>query len=621
MCGIGGWALPSGFGSEEDIDSAMKSISYRGPDDCGTKTYNLDEDGFEVFLSHRRLSIIDIEGGAQPMESLDGDVCITYNGEIYNFNDLKVELKGLGHVFKTRSDTEILLHSYLEWGEGVVNKISGQFAFAIWDSKKNRLFFARDHYGIKPFYYQEIGDGVIFSSEIKVITRLNKLENAFESSCIPEYLLHRYVQNPRTMYKGILKLKPGHFGTWDPTNGVRISRFFRSFESEGDNISQKSERELAREFHDILFESVRKRMVSDVPFGAFLSGGIDSSTIVSMMSKISEKPVKTFSVGFGQNENSELHYCRMIAEGFECEHHELEIRPDDLISSLPELIRLRDAPVAEPSDIPILLLAKFASESVKMVLTGEGADEILGGYEKYSLENYGNSYRRIFPRPIRRMMAGSILLLPESFWRWKLAISTINIENDGIRGAKWFGGLNPEDIDCLLREGKENHGKEYGILPEDSSLRSLLEYDQSFWLPDNLLERGDRMTMAASLEARVPFLDIELAEFSSQLPDKMRVKGRVGKRILRMAMADILPRKIITRPKVGFRVPVREWFRGELKGWVSELLLSEESVSSAYYDDVYLSEIIDGHNSGRENNEKIIWTLISLEIFLRQEFL
>jgi asparagine synthase (glutamine-hydrolysing) len=508
----------------------------------------------------------------------------------------------------------------LEWGDDLVNRINGQFAFAIWDSSKQELFLARDHFGLKPLYYIKHGGGLIFASEIKAILAIIGPEySVFDNAALPSYLQHRFVPNPLTMFSGVKKLRPGSFATWEAESGLTTSQFFNPVELENDGNNLSKERELVNEFLGHLTRSVKIRMVSDVPFGAFLSGGIDSASIVALMSEHSSLPVKTFSVGFEIKENSELHHARLVAEKFGCEHHELVIHAEDLPQHLQTLIRLRDAPVAEPSDIPIFLLSKFASEKVKMVLTGEGSDEILGGYEKYFLERYGTAYRRLLPAFLReKIIAGPINALPERFWRWKFAINTLNIKNDEERMALWFGGLRPTEISNLLLSSEFSEMKIANWSSNHSEIRNLMNFDQRYWLPDNLLERGDRMTMAASLEARMPFMDVEFARFAASLPDRMRIRSRKTKTILRLAMANRLPRSILKRPKIGFRVPVREWFRDELSDWVCDLLLSSDSKVSSMMDHAVLSDIVESHTKSEKNNEKIIWSIVTLELFLRE---
>ena len=620
MCGIGGWAVPSSVVKDSDLNSCLDCIRHRGPDDKGAFSETIDSSEFVIGLGHRRLSILDLEGGVQPMQSPDRKCTVVFNGEIYNFSSLRDILEDSGHVFSTKSDTEVLLNSYLEWGVEMVERIKGQFSFAIWDSVQNRLLLARDHFGLKPLYFSRVGHGLVFASEIKAILGMPGTSDfSLDEREIPNYLQHRYVPNPNTFFSGVSKLRPGHYATWNLEEGLKEVEYFQPFELRKGVVQVESRDEIVKKFSEHLERSVRMRMVSDVPFGAFLSGGVDSASIVAIMSKISRLPIKTFSVGFEVSENSELEFARMVAEEFECDHHELIVKPEDLPSHLEELIGLRDAPVAEPSDIPIFLLSKFASKEVKMVLTGEGSDEILGGYEKYFLEVYGSKYRKWTPRFIREsLVSGSINLLPEKFWRWKMAINTLNITDNEERMAAWFGGMRPSEIEGFLINDAPVTVP-YRWSEEHSEIRNLMDFDQRFWLPDNLLERGDRMTMAASIEARMPFMDVELAEFVSSLPDKMRVRSMTTKRILRDAMSDRLPKTILERPKVGFRVPVMEWFRGELADWLSDLLLNDSKISEFALEESVI-QLLGEHRSGKRNHEKVLWSLASLEIFLRKNF-
>ena len=495
--------------------------------------------------------------------------------------------------------------------------INGQFSFVIWDSESRSMFAARDHFGLKPFYYNERDGGVIFASEIKALREISNQVFEFDESVLPEYLRHRYVPNPKTMFGGVRKLPPGSYAKWDVENGLVISRYFEPLELGIGKSDNYESGDIVEEFNSLLESAVSRRMMSDVPFGAFLSGGLDSSTIVAKMSKMSNVAVSTFSVGFEDGEDSELEYSRRVAELFGCDHNELIIRSEDLPDHLEDLIYLRDAPISEPSDIPIFLLSKFASKKVKMVLTGEGADEILGGYDKYYLERYGRIYRKFTPKFVRSILIERVFRnLPERLWRWKFAINTVGMDEDSERIPMWFGGLNGKMISDVIKSDLRVDSP-IGQNIKSTNLRGILDFDQRYWLPDNLLERGDRMTMGASIEARMPFMDVDLAKFSSNLPDKMRLSGRRTKVILRKAMVDELPRSIIYRPKVGFRVPVREWFRSDLAPWVNNLLLTNESKVLQFLDFTELSRIIEDHRCAKKNHEKIIWAIINLEIFLR----
>ena len=361
-------------------------------------------------------------------------------------------------------------------------------------------------------------------------------------------------------------------------------------------------------------------MVSDVPFGAFLSGGLDSSSIVALMSKYSSLPVKTFSIGFSEAEYSELDYARLVAKNFNTDHHELIISEDDLINELPKLVKFRDAPIAEPSDIPIYLLAKEARKTVKMVLTGEGSDELLGGYPKHLFETFVPTYQ-IIPKFVRKIFIEQLInALPYKFRRWKTAIQAMGISDTNERMARWFCAISNEEKYELLVSNKHKLTTPYDIYSnKNDALKNILCFDQTNWLPDNLLERGDRMTMAASLEARMPFMDHDLFEFVSSINNNFRIRrGNKTKWILRECMKNLLPYEIIYRPKVGFRVPVNKWFQGKMKDYLYDHLTSTNSYTKDYYSSAYLERILLEHTTGRQNHEKLLWSLLTLEIWHRE---
>ena len=618
MCGITGWALLSSFNlGEQDLTRMRDIISHRGPDDKGNFIGNTKDELYQIAIGHRRLSIIDLDNGMQPMQTDDGAYTISFNGEIYNYKELKVELESTGVIFSTNSDTEVLLKGFIKWRGDIVKKLNGQFAFVVWDSLKEELFIARDQYGIKPFYYKIINEGLIYSSEIKAIIEITKGEK-INHNIIPSYYIYRYAPSPETMFEGIYKFPPGNTGIWNPKNGLKIRPYFSPFDS---LILKKTKRFYGvNEFMNIFEDAVKIRMNSDVPFGTFLSGGLDSSSILAMMAKNTDKEINSFSVGFNEQKYSEIEHARLVSEHFGSKHHELILESEQLIKYLPELVRFRDAPVSEPSDIPIYLLAKRASKDVKMVLTGEGADEFLGGYEKHFLENYSKIYRDMVSNNIHSKIILPIFnKLPLKYWRWKLALEAVGLTNRDERYARWFGTMNYEECQHLLHNRGIQKKQIMGIdSNQNSKLRNILCFDQTSWLPDNLLERGDRMTMAASVEARMPFMDVKLNKFVSNLPDNRRLKRRVGKHILRQGMKEILPKSILKRPKVGFKVPVNEWFKGPLYEWLHDLLLSDESINNKYCKKTKLEKILIDHKSGKRNNEKILWTMASLEIFNKE---
>jgi asparagine synthase (glutamine-hydrolysing) len=596
------------------------AIAHRGPDDEGYFEAQSRSGTYKVGLAHRRLSIIDLNTGHQPIGNEDGSIQIVFNGEIYNFQPLREELIARGHTFKTNSDTETIVHAYEEYGTACVSRLRGMFAFAIWDANRERLFIARDRFGKKPVFLRRQGEQLHFASEIKALLVADNADAEVNMDSIRDYLQYRYVPAPQTLIRGIEKLPPGSFAVWQDGR-LGIERYYAPPDLQPLGQSSVPD-EPVGEFLNKLDDAVACRMVSDVPFGAFLSGGIDSSAVVALMAKHSQLPVKTFSVGFAESEYSELRYAKAIAEQFKTEHCELTISQDHIMDELPGLVRFRDAPVAEPSDIPIYLLSKEARKTVKMVLTGEGSDEVLGGYPKHVFERYVRSYQ-VIPGMLRSGLIEPIIrALPYRFRRAKTAISTMGVASDAERMARWFGAMSLRELDALttIPEPAAPSLNDWQCYPASarSALRTVLSFDQTSWLPDNLLERGDRMTMAASLEARMPFMDHELAEFVSAMPDEYRVRGRTTKWLLREAMKRVLPRSILERPKVGFRVPVNEWFRGPMKDYLYDHLTGADSKTRDYYRSDKLQNLLKDHVSGRQNHEKLLWCLLNLEIWHRE---
>ena len=622
MCGIAG-AIVSGRAFDRGtVERMLELIAHRGPDGQGIAELPAP-DGARVYLGHRRLAIIDPEGAAQPMRDAEAGLTITFNGEIYNFRALRGELEALGHRFARDSDTEVLLHAYRQWGEGCVERLRGMFAFAIWDAPRAKLFIARDRFGEKPLFLREDAAGFYFASEIKALLAVPGARAPVDVSAVWDYLAFRYVPGPKTLVTGIRKLAPGTCATWHA--GRLVERRYWTAPDHAALGGDVPEGDVVPSFLARLDEAVSLQMVSDVPFGAFLSGGLDSSTIVALMTRHNPK-VKTFSVGFGGSESgySELGYAGVVARHFGTDHHELVVNPDDLVDHLPRLVAFRDAPVTEPSDIPIYMLAREASKSVKMVLTGEGSDELLGGYPKHVVERFTGAWQAILPGAIRHNLIQPLARsLPYGFRRAKTAITNLNIESWPERYARWFGSCSNAERESLTTLRVNGHAfggfvPPFDADPRASRLRRILYADQTSWLPDNLLERGDRMTMAASIESRVPFLDHELAAFVSKLPDRCRVNGFTTKWVLRRAAASLIPKAILERPKVGFRVPVNRWFQGPMREFVQDHLRGAQSRTRAYYDAAVLDRTLDDHIRGRQNHEKLLWSLLNLEIWHRQ---
>ena len=622
MCGIAGYIhrVDTEIGSTV-IAAMTNAIAHRGPDGSGHYEVFCRNGAWRGYLGHRRLAIIDPAGGVQPMVDANGRAALVFNGEIYNFREIRRDLEAEGHSFRTNSDTEVLLAAYLAWGTGCVERLRGMFAFAIWDSVRDRLFLARDRFGKKPLYLWEDGTGgLAFASEIKALLVHPSVPARLDQASVLDYLTWRYVPGPHTLFGDIRKLPPAHWALWEKGRLTEVSYWVPpDTEKSSEEISSYDP---VAAFTRMLDECVAIRMVSDVPFGAFLSGGIDSSSVVAFMTRHSSMPINTFSVGYAEAHYSELRYAHEVAKHFGTNHHELVIRAEDVIADLPDLTYFRDAPVAEPADIPIARLSREAAKSVKMVLTGEGSDEILGGYPKHLGEKWVGFYQRLVPSTVHRSMVMPLIeTLPYEFRRAKTLAGCVGLADPKVRLPRWFGALSPDEIAklCALQAPERQiDPTPFSIGQGLSSLRRILVFDQASWLPDNLLERGDRMTMAASIEARMPFMDEKLAQFLSDLPDHWRVSGLTGKRVLRKAMAGILPRQVLERPKVGFRVPIEEWFRNRLRGWIHDLLCGPQSLTRDWYHRARLARLVDSHIAGRHNHEKALWMLVTLELFQRR---
>ncbi|APO51400.1 asparagine synthase (glutamine-hydrolyzing) [Bradyrhizobium diazoefficiens] len=619
MCGIFGWAL--GAAKRQDRKTLIDltdRMFHRGPDGSGYWLQETSDERFQIGFGHRRLSIIDIGGGGQPMSSEDGRFTLIFNGEIYNYLELRQELVALGHRFRTNSDTEVLIEAFRAWHFDAVGRFRGMFGFALWDEAEQRLVLARDAFGKKPLFLAELQGGLLFGSEIEPLVRFPGFSRAFDSEALGHYLLNRYVPGPLTFFRAVRKLQPGHYAVWQ--NGtLKTTRYFTppvattvpDVKSFGDAV---------RLFEGTFDEAVRIRMRSDAPFGAYLSGGVDSSAVVATMVKHSTGPVRTFSVGFREVEYSELDHARAVAGQFGTFHNELFVEPDAFMEHWSTAVLRRGAPVSETSDVPIFMLSEMASSSVKMVLTGEGADELMGGYAKHRAERWIGLYQWLMPHLLHeRVIHPLVRSLPYGMRRVKILALAAGERDLVNRMRVWFGGTSVAEAEAML-------GRRLSAAPPDvypyssgleSSLRRALFFDQTSWLPDDLLERGDRMMMAGSIEGRMPFMDTMLAGVVARFPDEFLTGGKGGKTVLRAAMDKILPQSILRRKKVGFRVPVGEWFRGPYQDFVQDMLVSESSSVARMISGSKLRRLVAEHLSGRQNHEKVLWSMINLEMFLR----
>jgi asparagine synthase (glutamine-hydrolysing) len=615
MCGVCGILK---FNAADSVDPALveamtEGISHRGPDDFG---YHVQG---QVGLGHRRLSIIDLAGGRQPMENEDGSVVVVFNGEIYNFQDIRRDLIRRGHRFRTRSDTETIVHAYEEYGDDCVKQFRGMFVFALWDQRRQRLLIVRDRLGIKPLYYYQNRDGLFFSSEVKSLTECQEVPREVDETSLNLYLSLRYVPGPRTMFKGILKLQPGYLLVAD-RDGVKTRQYWDI--TYGAPLADNED--TVRQFQNLLEESVKLRLMAEVPLGVFLSGGLDSSAILALMSKYRQgEPIKTFSVGYpGSNgeedENCEFAFARQAAEAFGAEHHEFNVNALDFADFVPKLAWQLDEPLADPSCIPLYFISRLARQHITVVLSGEGADEILGGYTIYDKMLTLERLRKIPGAEwSAKRLAG---LAPEGRYQNILEMASLPLAKR-YRGIS--RGFRPALQARLMRQrarGNQNLDDIFAPLfratSHTSPLNRMLYADSKVWLPDDLLLKADKMTMANALELRVPFLDHKLVEYSAQLPDSMKLNGGIGKVLLRRIMKGVLPESILHRPKKGFPVPVMAWLRGPLRDFTRQTLLVPGSACRRFFDLPVLEEIVDGQEAGVDRQQEL-WSLLIFEFWHR----
>jgi asparagine synthase (glutamine-hydrolysing) len=627
MCGICGIAAPSKLNRK--IDEALlvrmrDVLSHRGPDDAGIFC------GGSVALGHRRLSIVDLSGGQQPMANEDGTIWITFNGEIYNHAELRPGLEDRGHKYTTTSDTETIIHLYEERGPRVVEELRGMFAFAIWDWQQRKLLLARDRLGIKPLYYCLTGEGIIyFASEIKALIEAGAVRPELNYDALADYAANRYTSGEDTMFRGVKRLLPGHTLVWNEGR-VEINRYWDvSFEKPEESIS---EREYVEQFDFLFRESVKLRLMADVPLGMFLSGGIDSSAIAAVMSEMVPDPIKTFSVAFAEREANELEYARTVARAYSTDHHEIIISPAQFFEALPSLVYQEDEPIAHPSSLPLYFVSRLAADHVKVVLTGEGADEMLAGYGKYRTTVYnlalGRTYARAIPESLRRAVRRAIENAPiTSRIKQKLSRTFLfrppNIEDIYFDNFSVFSRSMQRSLftgDALERIGESDPYSSAVNCIKESDARELLDQllaaDTKTYLHE-LLMKQDQMSMAASIESRVPFLDHKLVEFAARMPVKMKLRGLTTKYVLRQAMRDRLPKEILTRKKMGFPVPIGSWLRGPFKHIVDEYILSPRTRERGIFDHNFVETLVARHMAG-ENHDERLWSLINFEIWQRQ---
>ena len=624
MCGIRGVYYLGAEGRERaaaspDPTPAMAgAIVHRGPDADG-----FHADG-RVRLGHRRLRIIDLEGGIQPMSTEDGRVWITFNGEIFNFQELRSDLEAKGHRFRTKSDTEVILHLWLEHGEACVTRLRGQFAFAIWDASRELMFVARDRLGIKPLYYAVDGERLLFASEAKSILAALDEVPPIDETAVVDYFTYLYVPAPKTIYRGISKLEPGHSMRITP-EGHEISRYW---DLEFADPGSTDEASAARDVLESLREAVRVRLVSDVPLGAFLSGGIDSSAVAALMAEEVRDPIRTFSVGFREAAFDELPYARSMAERIGSRHFE-KVVPADPATVFDRIGRFYDEPFADSSAIPTYTVSGITREEVTVALSGDGGDENFAGYRRYRFDRLENQVRRWIPRFVRRTaVAGLARVYPKADWLPQpLRAKTLlgNLAQDPDRGYFLTQSALPRSIlDTMLARDLVTRLRDYDPFdtmrphferaPSDPLSR--IQYvDFKTYLPDDILTKVDRASMAHSLEVRVPILDHRFVERFAALPAHQKVRGGRGKHALREALRARIPASVLDGTKRGFDTPLKSWMRGPLRGAVAEAI---EALPRDWFHKPALTRVLAEHEAGKRDHGRLLWSLLVLEHWRRR---
>jgi asparagine synthase (glutamine-hydrolysing) len=636
MCGIAGIVAVDRLDQDAPARATrMRDIlTHRGPDEAGLHC------DAHAALAHRRLSIVDLSTGQQPLSNEDGSVWVVFNGEIYNHADVRHELEAHGHVYRTKSDTETIVHAYEQWGEDAVHRFRGMFAFAIWDAPKRRLLLVRDRLGIKPLYWCRTSHALLFGSEIKAIVASDLIEPITNRAALPEVLSTRYISGADTLFQGIHKLLPGHLLVFEA--GRITTRQYWDVPMRGDRRSaslsprhvsgQVGERNLVARFRGLLEESVRLRLMSDVPLGMFLSGGLDSSAIAAIMARMIGRPLQTFSVAFKERAFNEIAYARQVAQAIGADSHEVVIDDRDFFDALPKLVWHEDEPLAHPSSVPLYFVSALARRHVTVVLTGEGSDELLAGYGKYPRValnwRAGTVYERMVPPALRAAIASGVV--PRLPGRWGRYARRSFLAMD--RSAESmcfdnFASIRLADQATLLASGLRGAATSAGAYgpsvahfqtPSAAStlLDRLLYADIKTYLVE-LLMKQDQMSMAASIESRVPFLDHRLVEFAATLPDRWKLSGWTTKRVLRESMKGLLPASILNRPKMGFPVPFAQWTRGPWNDMVRDVLLDRRSRERGLIDPDAVDRLLRQHADGRTEGGDRIWSLLNLELWHR----
>jgi asparagine synthase (glutamine-hydrolysing) len=617
MCGIAGFVEsprhPAPFALDEGrtlVRRMCDVIRHRGPDDEGVMV----EDG--VALGMRRLSIIDLSTGHQPIHNEDRTVWVVFNGEIYNFRDLRAELEAAGHRFYTGTDTEVIVHAYEEWGTAAIGRLRGMFGLAVWDRRSKTLLVARDRIGIKPLHYAVVGDRLYFGSEIKSLLCAPDLPRDIDLAALDHYLSFLYTPRDGSIFTHVRKLPPGHLLVWN-NGAIRIEPYWQMPAAE---TFRGSEADAVEQLRAVLEDAVQSHLMSDVPLGAFLSGGVDSSLVVGLMSKVSSARVKTFSIGFDEPAFDELPHARRVANHFGTDHHELIVKPD-AIDILDRLISHFDEPFADSSAIPTWYVSEMARRHVTVVLSGDGGDELFGGYDRYIPHPRVVQFDRYSPRAVRKVAALAAARLPHGV-RGKNFLRHVGRDDRGryLDAIRFYSSdekpalLSP-DV-CRFLNGADPEAAlaarfdRFAGLPWPSQM---MRFDAETYLPDDVLTKVDRMSMAHSIESRVPLLDNKVMDFAASLPADLKIRNGRQKHVLKEVAAGLLPAEILARPKQGFGVPLGVWFRGNLRELFADTLLSPRSTQRGYFQPAFIHRLVDEHLTGKRDHTLRLWQLVVFE--------
>ncbi|GAB5488671.1 MAG: amidotransferase 1, exosortase A system-associated [Parasphingorhabdus sp.] len=609
------------------LKKMTNSMGHRGPDGSGDWTAP------GVGLGHRRLSIVDLEGGAQPMATADDAQVITFNGMIYNFQEIRSELEALGHMFETSSDTEVILYAYRQWGVDCLRRFNGMFAFAIYDQRTKQLFMARDRLGVKPLFYAPVSDGsVVFGSELKALLANPLLRREPNLHAIDDYLAFGYVPDQTSLLKGVKKLPAGHYLLLE--QGKPEPKSVQYWDMDFSQRHQSSTANLEEELVSLMKESVGSRMVADVPLGAFLSGGVDSSSVVALMAEKSRQAVKTCSIGFDQQSLDETDYAKRIAKRFQTDHRERIVAADDfgLIDKLADHF---DEPFADGSALPTYRVCELARENVTVALSGDGADEAMAGYRRHVFHYGEERVRSLLPQSFRGPALGWLgSIYPKADWAprpFRAKSTLLSLARTGPEGyAEAVGVTTPAGRDAIYSDslkhdlaGYRGEGRMIDLMknaPARDGLDQAQYADMKLWLPGDILTKVDRTSMAVSLEAREPLLDYRLMEFAAKLPTNLRVRNGQGKYILKKSMERYLPKDILYRPKMGFVTPIAQWFRGPLSDQARGIAKSGALSRTGWFDEKSLSKIANDHISGKSDHGRLLWQLIMLDKSIQRLF-